>query len=67
MDQKGVKPEDIQSVDDIRKLPDIVDTLNIFRLYAFLVHQIAVVGDVVIDILDLLDDLLVLNLENFLP
>ena len=49
-----------------RELLDIIDTLNVFRLYSFFVHQIAVVGDIVIDMFHLPDDLFVLNFENLL-
>ena len=49
-----------------RKLMDVVYTLDVFRLNSFFVHQIAVVGDIVIDIFDLLDDLFVLDSENLL-
>ena len=49
-----------------RELFDIINTLNVFRLYSFLVHQIAVVGDIVIDMFHLLDDLFVLDFENLL-
>ena len=45
---------------------DIINTLNVFRLYSFFVHQIAVVGDIVIDMFHLLDDLFVLDFENLL-
>ena len=50
-----------------RKLSDIIDTLDVLRLYTFLFHQIAVVGDVVIDVFDLFDDLFVLDFENLFP
>ena len=49
-----------------RKLFDVVDTLNVLGLYTFLIHEIAVVGDVLIDMFDLFDDLFVLDLKNFL-
>ena len=45
---------------------DVVYALDVFRLNSFFVHQIAVVGDIVIDIFDLLDDLFVLDSENLL-
>ena len=47
-----------------RKLVDVIDALNIFGFHAFLVHEIAVVGDIVIDIFDLLHNLFVLDLED---
>ena len=47
-----------------RKLFDVVYALDVFRLNSFLVHQIAVVGDIVIDIFHLLDNLFILDLEN---
>ena len=49
-----------------RELSDVVYALDVFGLYSFLVHQIAVVGDIVIDVFHLLDNLFVLDSENLL-
>ena len=49
-----------------RKFLDVVNALYVFRLYTFLVHQIAVVGDIVVDVFHLLYDLLVLDLQDLL-
>ena len=50
-----------------RELADVIDTLDVFGLYTLLIHQIAVVGDIVIDVFYLLDNLLILDFENFFP
>jgi len=49
------------------ELVDVVDALDILGFDTLFVHQIAIVGDIVVDIFDLPDDLLILDLENFLP
>ena len=49
-----------------RELFDVVYAPDVFRLYSFLVHQIAVVGNVVVDIFHLLYNLFVLDSENLL-
>ena len=50
-----------------RELFDVVYTLYVLGLYSLFVHEIPIVGDVVIDVLHLLNDLLVLDLKDFLP
>ena len=49
-----------------RELFNVVYALDVFGLYSFLVHKVAIVGNIVIDIFHLLDDLLVLDLEDLL-
>ena len=50
-----------------RELFDIIYALYVLGLYSLFVHEIAVVGDVVIDVPHLLYDLLVLDRKDFLP
>ena len=43
---------------------NVVDTLNVLRPYAFLIHEVSIVGDIVIHMSDLLNDLFVLDLQD---
>ena len=49
-----------------RKLSDVVNTPDVFRTDSLFVHQIAVVGHVVIDIFDLFDDFFILDRDDLL-
>ena len=50
-----------------REFLNVIDTPDVFGLYTFLIHQVTVVGDIVVDIFNLFDNLLILDLENFFP
>ena len=50
-----------------RKFSDIVDTLDVFGFYTLLIHQVSVIGNIVIDVFYLFDNLLILDFENFFP
>ena len=55
------------SLREERQLMQIVDTLDIFGLYALFIHQVTVVGNVFINVLYLLHQLLRLELLHVLP
>ena len=50
-----------------RKLLDVIHGFDIVRSDAFFFHQVMIVGDVVPYVADLLTQLFVLDLQNFLP
>ena len=45
------------------QLVNILHTLDVLGFYAFFVHQVAVIFDVFINVLDLLDDFFILNCQ----
>ena len=49
------------------KLTDVIHAFDVIRCEAFLLHQMAVVRDVLPDMADLSENLFILDLQDFFP